>query len=123
MTLDRQMYPENVQHLMRHFKEATSQLNGYLLVDLKQSTPESARMRSEVFKDQPIQDTKTKQPVERYMRSDYKTLPVIRMSLGKYRHQIQEHLYDDDDDDDDDDEPADEDNDYEEEDTTSGNDE
>lgn len=39
MTLSRQMYPENSQHLLRHFKEATSKPYGYLLVDLKPTTP------------------------------------------------------------------------------------
>ena len=33
--LARQMYPENPQHLMRYFKDATSKPYGYLVVDLK----------------------------------------------------------------------------------------
>lgn len=41
MTLTGQMYPENPQHLLRHFKEATSKIYGYLLtfIDLKPTTP------------------------------------------------------------------------------------
>lgn len=45
MTLARQMYPVNPQHLLRHFKEATSKSYGYLLVDLKPTTSEHLRMR------------------------------------------------------------------------------
>lgn len=49
MTLSRQMYPENSQHLLRHFKEATSKPYGYLLVDLKPTTPEHLRVRTDIM--------------------------------------------------------------------------
>ena len=49
MTLSRQMYPENPQHLLNHFKEATSKLYGYLVVDLKPTTQECLRLRSNVL--------------------------------------------------------------------------
>ena len=49
MTLARQMYPNNVQHLLRHFKEAISKPYGYLLIDLKHNTPEYLRLRRDVF--------------------------------------------------------------------------
>lgn len=49
MTLSRQMYPENSQHLLRHFKEATSKPCGYLLADLKPTTPEHLRMRTDIM--------------------------------------------------------------------------
>ena len=49
MTLSRQMYPENPQHLLNHFKEATSKLYGYLVVDLKHTTQECLRLRSNVL--------------------------------------------------------------------------
>ena len=49
MTLSRQMYPENPQHLLNHFKEATSKLYGYLVVDLKPTTKECLRLCSNVM--------------------------------------------------------------------------
>ena len=49
MTLARQMYPGNPNHLMDHFHEATSKPYGYLLIDLKPYTPEHLRMRSTAF--------------------------------------------------------------------------
>lgn len=49
LTLSRQMYPENPQHLLRHFKEATSKPYGYLLIDLKPTTPEHLRMRTNIM--------------------------------------------------------------------------
>lgn len=49
LTLSRQMYPENPQHLLRHFKEATSKPYGYLLIDLKLTTPENLRMRTNIM--------------------------------------------------------------------------
>lgn len=49
ITLSRQMYLENSQHLLRHFKEATSKPYGYLLVDLKPTTTEHLRMRTDIM--------------------------------------------------------------------------
>lgn len=49
MTLARQMYPNNPQHLLRHFKEASSKPYEYLLVDLKPTTSEHLRMRIDVL--------------------------------------------------------------------------
>lgn len=49
MTLARQMYPENPQHLLRHFKKATSKPYGYLLIDLKPTTSEHLRMRRDIL--------------------------------------------------------------------------
>ena len=49
MTLSRQMYPDNPQHLMRHFKEATEKTFGYLLIYLKPITSDSLRMRNDMF--------------------------------------------------------------------------
>lgn len=40
IVLARQMYPENTQYLLRHFKEATSKPYRYLLSDLKPTTPD-----------------------------------------------------------------------------------
>ena len=52
MILARQMYPENAQHLMRHFASATSKPYGYLLIDLKPTTPDHLRMRTNVLANQ-----------------------------------------------------------------------
>ena len=49
MTLARQMYPNDPKHLLRHFEDAVCQRYGYLLVDLKPTTPEHLRMRTNVL--------------------------------------------------------------------------
>lgn len=49
MTLARQMYPSQPQELIRQFDEAVSQKFGYLLLDLKPTTPTGMRMRTDVF--------------------------------------------------------------------------
>ena len=49
MTLARQMYPTNPQHLMRHFKTSTAMPCGYLVVDLKPCIPGHLRLRTEVL--------------------------------------------------------------------------
>ena len=51
MTLARQMYPENTHDFMKHFEEATHKPYGYLLIDLKQSTPDDQRLRPNVFQE------------------------------------------------------------------------
>ena len=49
-TLARQMYPTNPKELIRYFDDAVSRPYGYLLLDLKPTTKESMRMRTDVFK-------------------------------------------------------------------------
>jgi hypothetical protein len=48
--LAKQMYPKNSKFLLDAFKDATSQAHGYLLIDLKQSTPDDLRIRTHIFK-------------------------------------------------------------------------
>ena len=49
MTLARQMYPHNPRELLSHFQVAISQPYGSLLIDLKPTTPEALRMRTNIF--------------------------------------------------------------------------
>ena len=49
MTLARQMYPKNQRELLNRFEDAFSQPYGYLLIDLKPTTPEAIRMRTNIF--------------------------------------------------------------------------
>lgn len=48
-TLARRMYPTNSALFMKRFEEATSRPYGYLVVDLKSSTPEQDRLRSDIL--------------------------------------------------------------------------
>lgn len=48
-TLSRQVYPENVRYIQEAYKDATAQPYGYLLFDLKQSTPDLYRFRTNIF--------------------------------------------------------------------------
>ena len=47
--LAKQMFPGNVKFMQEAFGDATLQPYGYLLVDLKQSTPEHLRLRTRIF--------------------------------------------------------------------------
>lgn len=49
--LARQVCPENPRFLQEIFLDATSVPHGYLLLDLKQSTPENCRFRTCIFPD------------------------------------------------------------------------
>ena len=49
MTLARQINPKNLSELLSHFEDAISRQYGYLLVDLKRTTPEELRMRTKIF--------------------------------------------------------------------------
>lgn len=47
--LGKQMYPGHVRFLQEAFADATSKAYGYLLVDLKQDTPEHLRLRTDIM--------------------------------------------------------------------------
>lgn len=47
--LARQMYPDNTRFLVDAYTDATLTPHGYLVVDLKQDTPDNARVRTRVF--------------------------------------------------------------------------
>ena len=53
--LAKQMYPGLVKFVQEAFKDATSVPYGYLLVDLKQDTPEDMRLRTTVLPDDTVQ--------------------------------------------------------------------
>ena len=54
-TLARQMYPNNSRKLIDAYEQATSEPFGYLLIDLKQETPEDRRLIKRInFNNQPI---------------------------------------------------------------------
>ena len=54
-TLARQMYPGRGKFVQEAFKDATAVPYGYLLVDLKQDTPEDMRLRTTIFPDDGVQ--------------------------------------------------------------------
>lgn len=47
--LARQVYPEDPRFVQEAYHDATARPHGYLLLDLKQSTPENCRYRSNIF--------------------------------------------------------------------------
>lgn len=47
--LARQLYPEDTRFFQEAYLDATAEPHGYLLVDLKQNTPENARVRACIF--------------------------------------------------------------------------
>ena len=53
--LAKQMYPGRVKFVQEAFKDATSVPYGYLLVDLKQYTPEDMRLRITILPDDTVQ--------------------------------------------------------------------
>jgi hypothetical protein len=52
--LARQLYPENSKYVEEAYNDATREPHGYLLIDLKQSTPDEMRLRSAIFPDDPV---------------------------------------------------------------------
>ena len=53
--LAKQMYPGRVKLVQEAFKDATGVPYGYLLVDLKQDTPEDMRQRTTILPDETVQ--------------------------------------------------------------------
>ena len=54
-TLAKQMYPGLVKFVQEAFADATSTPYGYILVDLKQDTPEDLRLRTSILPDDAVQ--------------------------------------------------------------------
>ena len=54
-TLAKQMYPGRVKFVQEAFADATSTPYGYILVDLKQDTPEDLRLRTSILPDNAVQ--------------------------------------------------------------------
>lgn len=48
-TMARQIYPEDTKFVTEAYNDATSQPHSYLLIDLRQDTPDAFRFRSEIF--------------------------------------------------------------------------
>ncbi|RLJ22850.1 hypothetical protein DJ031_00150 [bacterium endosymbiont of Escarpia laminata] len=53
--LARQMYPGRLKYVQEAFRDATTPPYGYLLVDLKQGTPDDMRLRTGVLPDDGVQ--------------------------------------------------------------------
>ncbi|KAF4525374.1 hypothetical protein B566_EDAN013225 [Ephemera danica] len=51
--LDRQLYPLNSKFVSEAYKDATSTPYSYLLLDLKQTTPDDCRCRANIFGERP----------------------------------------------------------------------
>lgn len=51
--LARQVHPEDPRFLQEAYNDATARPHGYLLLDLKQSTPENCRFRTDIFPSDP----------------------------------------------------------------------
>lgn len=102
MTLSRQMYPDNPQHLMRHFKEATEKPFAYLLIDLKPTTSESMRMRTDVFTNMSIKEDNPRttfhlqeSPREErtHLSSSYEIrIPTINKNYAKFYSPVDESM-------------------------------
>lgn len=50
--LARQIYPSNPKFIQEAYRISTERPHGYLLIDLKQSTPEDCRIRTNIFGEQ-----------------------------------------------------------------------
>ena len=49
MSLAQQMYPHNMKRFIEAYEFGTSRPHGYLMIDMKQATPELLRLRSSIF--------------------------------------------------------------------------
>jgi hypothetical protein len=49
--LGRQIYPDDAKYFREAFDDATTKPYGYLLIDLRTTTPDDLRLRTSVFAD------------------------------------------------------------------------
>ena len=52
MTLSRQMFPHNSKYMIEAFNDAVKRNYGYLLIDLKPTTDDRIRLRTNIFPDE-----------------------------------------------------------------------
>lgn len=92
MTLARQMYPRKTQYFMNKFSDSVLQPFGYLLIDLKTTTPEELRLRDNIFqqsKDSLVCDgTKTHLPILNEIQKDELHCLTDTSSDQTYEHQL-----------------------------------
>ena len=61
----RQVYPENSKFIQEAYNDATGKPHGYILIDLKQETEETCRVRSCIFPDDEINYVYVPLPIKR----------------------------------------------------------
>lgn len=92
MTLARQMYPRKTQYFMNKFSDSVLQPFGYLLIDLKTTTPEELRLRDNIFqqpKDSLVCDgTKNHLPILNEIQKDELHCLTDTSSDQTYEHQL-----------------------------------
>ena len=49
MALAHQMYPQSTKYFLEAYTAATAQPHGYMVIDMKQETPDILRLRSHIF--------------------------------------------------------------------------
>jgi hypothetical protein len=59
MALAHQMYPQRTKYFLEAYTAATAQPHGYLVIDMKQETPDILRLRSSIFPGEETFDIKS----------------------------------------------------------------
>lgn len=75
--LARQVYPEDPRFLQEAYQDATSKPHGYILIDMKQSTPENCRFRTCIFPTDPLHFVYV--PSRHIKTNDTQRVPVVRL--------------------------------------------
>lgn len=76
--LARQVYPEEPRVVQEAFFDSTSRPHGFLLLDLKQSTPENCRLRTDIFPDDPLHYVYVSRKSLKN-RTSQEQVPVVRL--------------------------------------------
>ena len=93
--LARQMYPHNSGHFMEKFQKATAQPYGCLVVDLKQDTPDSQRLKSGnvLYGEGPQKPVQTKPPgIPAYPHKELKGFGLQWMGIKQEPEPVSDHL-------------------------------
>lgn len=75
--LARQLYPEDTRFLQEAYFNSTSEPHGYILLDLKQSTPDNLRVRTNIFPDDPHHFVYIPRKISKYTCTR-SLVPVVR---------------------------------------------
>ncbi|KAF4530492.1 hypothetical protein B566_EDAN018468 [Ephemera danica] len=78
------MYPSNPKFVQEAFQDATKNPYGYLLIDLKQETPELYRYRADIFNKNPTIYV----PKKNTLKGRVKLTPLQKRRLSRHKNTL-----------------------------------
>ena len=98
LTLAKQMYPRQTALFLKEYEEAVRRPYGYLFVDLKPTTPESCRLRTNVLPgeekfDRGVKENNISQELLQYLKQQTLMVPPVIPEMQRIRNDMDNILH------------------------------